>query len=351
MAPLNTARACTRLPALLLALVAAAAMVGSAGGQPETVSEARTGMVEQALAALQAATEKLEFDEDKFSKLKQTVASDERAVQRDLRAVNHPEAAGLSSAEAVVRKGQLDTQKLQSDRLHIPALEAIVEEDKQELDRAELAYEIALGRRAPPGSADAAAAGAAGGGGRERGGRSSAPSPHGGQAGDEAGSAHFDSSPWYSSRHWASCPPCSNGTPQEIADWLETTMEGMEWIQSHPGLVWLVSDRGQRWLATPQGAEWPFTQAGESFLSSEWGRIFLASQAGKDWLRSPPGLRWLREHQPWAASSLRLRNAALASLVAVCVAGLLSAHLIPVKSLPADAPRPSVTHAGPFTEM
>ena len=343
MAPQHTARAFARRPALLLALAAAAAMVGNAGGQPDTASEMRTGVVKQALAALQAATEKLELDEDKLSKLKQTVASDERAVQRDLHAVNHPEAAGLASAEAVVRKGQLDTQKLQSDRLHAPALEAIVEEDKKELDRAELAYEIAIGRRAPPphlppppASPVAAAP---------------APSPLGGQAGDEAGSAHFDSSPWYPSRHWASCPPCSNGTPQEIADWLETTMEGMEWIQSNPGQDWLVSDRGQRWLATPQGAEWPFTQAGESFLSSEWGRIFLSSQAGKDWLRSPPGLRWLREHQPWAASSLRLRNAALASLVAVCVAGLLSAHLIPVKSLPADAPRPSVTHAGPFTEM
>jgi hypothetical protein len=355
-------------PALLLALAAAAALVGGVGGQAG--GAAPTQAVAQALQALQAATEKLELDEDKLAKAQQAVARDQDAVQDDLHAVNHPAAVGLASTEAVVRQGQLDTQKLQADRPRVPVLEAIVEEDKKRLVQAELAYERAL-RNAPPPPpppppptalpppdlpaprpAPAAPSTPA---------SASSPwaqrAPHAGDgaagqgSGPEggAGGAHYDSSPYYPSRHWASCPPCSNGSPQEIADWLETTIEGAEWIESQDGLAWLLSDRGQQWLATPQGAEWPFTQAGESFLSSEWGRKFLASQAGQAWLRSPPGLRWLREHKPWAASSLRLRNAALASLLAVCVAGLLSAYLVPLKdAAPADSGSRSVAHSGPL---
>jgi len=147
----------------------------------------------------------------------------------------------------------------------------------------------------------------------------------------QSGASHYDDSVYYPSRHWASCPPCSDGTPEEIAEWLETTTEGLGWIQSQEGLNWLLSSKGQAWLLTPPGAEWPFTQAGESFFTSAWGGKFLQSDAGQTWLQSPPGKRWLREHRPWAASVLRLRNAAIATLFTVCVAGVISVYITPNK--------------------
>jgi hypothetical protein len=340
--------------ALLVAVVAAALSSGRGG-----IGVAAYGVtVLQARTALQEATEKLEFDEDKLQKARDNLALDQQNVQDDIHAINHPLAVGMVNTEGVMNKGKIDTLKLMADRPGIPIFEAIVEEDKKALVGRQLDYERALknappppapppppmplprpdtplppssrgspgqqgqqGQQGQPGSAKNGAPG------RSQG--SDQPGGQGGAGG--AGNAHFDDSPYYPSRHWSSCPPCSNGTPQEIAEWLETTPEGMQWIQSQEGLDWLMSPRGADWLVTPQGAEWPFTRPGDTFFTSDWGRKFLESQAGQSWLRTPPGLRWLREHKPWASSILRLRNAAMASLVAVLVAGLLSVYVTPKK--------------------
>ena len=297
--------------------------------------------IPQALAALQEATEKLEFDEDKLLKAQENLALDEVAVQNDLHAINHPLAVHLSTSGEVMDKGKIDTRKLEADRPTIPLLEAIVEEDKKRLLGAQLDYERALGSSPPPPPPSAPSggpgkrgpdqsqgpAGDTAGETKGEGGGGIVDSGDGAQSG--GGHSHYDDSPYYPSRHWESCPPCHNGTPQEIADWLESTIEGMSWLQSQSGLDWLVSAKGQRWLRTAPGAEWPFTQAGESFFTSDWGRKFLASPEGQAWLESPPGLRWLREHQPWAASILRVRNAAAACLLAMCLAGTLSAYSTP----------------------
>lgn len=301
--------------------------------QPAGVGIAVCGMtVPDALAALQEATEKLEFDEDKLVKAERNLALDKTAVQNDLHAINHPLAVGLSTPEQVMDKGKIDTRKLEADRPTIPVLEAIVEEDKKRLIGAQLDYERAQGgtphspSQQTRHSNEGSSSGSGGVKGEENAQKGRAVK---GGVNSGAGHSHYDDTPYYPSRHWESCPPCHNGTPQEIADWLESTIEGMAWLQSQSGLDWLLSSKGQRWLATAPGAEWPFTQAGESFFTSDWGRKFLQSQEGQTWLKTPPGQRWLREHRPWASSVLRVRNAAALCFFAVCFAGALSAYFTP----------------------
>jgi hypothetical protein len=326
-------------PVPTLAILVAVALLGVSQQPAGAGIRAAYGMtVPQALAALQEATEKLEFDEDKLLKAESNLALDKAAVQDDLHGINHPLAVGLSTAEQVMDKGKIDTRKLEADRPTVPVLEAIVEEDKKRLVGAQLDYERAQAGTpsavsASPSSSPSSpepkqtpddkgsstrSAGGVEGDGQKGGGRE-----------QSAGHSHYDDSPYYPSRHWESCPPCQDGTPQEIADWLESTIEGMAWLQSQSGLDWLLSSKGQRWLETAPGAEWPFTQAGESFFTSDWGRKFLQSQQGHVWLKTPPGQRWLREHQPWASSVLRIRNAAALSFFAVCFAGVLSAYFTP----------------------
>jgi len=316
---------------------AAAVLVAAAllSADHERGGTAVLGMsIPQALAALQEATEKLEFDEDRLLKAQKNLALDEVAVQDDLHAVNHPLAVGLSTSEEVMNKGKIDTRKLEADRPTIPLLEAIVAEDKKRLLGAQLDYERALGGSPPPSTPSAPSdpsrspseSGHRGGAGKNDEGGGNVGSGDAKPSGEQS---HYDDSPYYPSRHWESCPPCHNGTPQEIADWLESTIEGMSWLQSQAGLDWLLSAKGQRWLRTAPGAEWPFTQAGESFFTSDWGRKFLESTEGQAWLKTPPGQRWLREHQPWAASILRVRNAAAACLLAMCFAGTVGAYLTP----------------------
>jgi len=308
--------------------------------------------VAQTTAVLKKATEKLEFDEYKLQTAQTNLANDQQAVQDDIHAVNHPLAVGAVNIEGVMMKGKIDTVRLRADQPAILVMEAIVEEDKERLAGAQLDYERALTNASPTPptavpapsipltkpntsvpAAEQAGRGAQPGGAGGLGGEGGARGAGGAEVGEGAdkGKAHYDDSAYYPSRHWASCPPCSGGSPQEIAEWLETTMEGTDWLQSEAGLDWLISSKGCQWLRTPQGAEWPFTQAGESFFTSDWGRQFLQSDPGQEWLGTPPGLRWLREHKPWAASILRLRNAALACLLAMCTAGLLSAYLTPKK--------------------
>ena len=335
---------------------------------------------EEALRLLQAATQKLEFDEGKLQLARKNEARDLKALLEDIRGVAQPRSLGVSRS-ALVDKGKIDTVRLKKDRQTVPILEAIVEEDKKNLAAAQSAYAQALGRSVgSPLGARGAEDGLTNGVGRASGWKTSSNTGEHGAAGADSGAhsaatdaadgaagaagagatsaaagevgamagaagaavtgaiddvTHFGDKSWLGrgAGHYVSCPPCTRtASPQEIADWLEGTMEGTGWLQSSEGIIWLSGPAGRAWLHTPQGAEWPFTQAGEIFLTSDWGRRFLESLAGQTWLSSPPGVRWLREHQPWAASILRVRNAATACLFSMCIAGVLAAYFTPIKN-------------------
>ena len=291
------------------------------------------GTQEQAdeeLRVLQAATEKLEFDEFKLAKTRNNLKIDQINLEKDIYAINHPP-RGMDATE-VMNKGKVDTMRYVADRKEIPTLDEFVEEDKKRYLQAKSDYErfrvaataqIEQSSSSSTSTADSSSA------------ESSSISPPAAAVeaapgwGSIPGKEHYDDFSPLPKRHWTSCPPCSNGTPQEIADWLESTDEGTEWLESVQGLQWLESAKGKQWLQTEWGAEWPFTQAGEGFFTSEWGQKFLQSGPGQTWLRTPPGMRWLREHKPWASSMLRLRNAALVSLLVVGLGGLLGIYITP----------------------
>ena len=401
--PPRTVLRCGTSPCSWPLLLVAAVLAGAGSGRTGAGVAAwdfSSYSPEEALRLLQAATQKLEFDEGKLQLARKNEARDLKALLEDIRGVAQPRSLGVSRS-ALVDKGKIDTVRLKKDRQTVPILEAIVEEDKKNLAAAQSAYAQALGRSvgsplgargaedgltngvgrasgwktssntgehgaagADSGAHSAAtdavdgAAGAAGAGAPSAaGGATSAAGAAGaaadaadeasGEVGAMAGAAgdavtgaiddvtHFGDQSWLGrgAGHYVSCPPCTGtASPQEIADWLEGTMEGTEWLQSSEGIIWLSGPAGRAWLHTPQGAEWPFTQAGEIFLTSDWGRRFLESLAGQTWLSSPPGVRWLREHQPWAASILRVRNAATACLFSMCIAGVLAAYFTPIKN-------------------
>ena len=285
---------------------------------------------DEALRVLQAATEKLEFDEFKLAKTRNNLKIDQINLEKDIYAINHPP-RGMDATE-VMNKGKVDTMRYVADRKEIPTLDEFVEEDKKRYLQAKSDYErfrvaataqIEQSSSSSTSTADSSSA------------ESSSISPPAAAVeaapgwGSIPGKEHYDDFSPLPKRHWTSCPPCSNGTPQEIADWLESTDEGTEWLESVQGLQWLESAKGKQWLQTEWGAEWPFTQAGEGFFTSEWGQKFLQSGPGQTWLRTPPGMRWLREHKPWASSMLRLRNAALVSLLVVGLGGILGIYITP----------------------
>ena len=366
-------------PLLLFAAVLAGAGSGRTGAGV-AAWDFSSYSPEEALRLLQAATQKLEFDESKLQLARKNEARDLQALLEDIRGVAQPRSLGVSRS-ALVDKGKIDTVRLKKDRQTVPILEAIVEEDKKNLAAAKSAYAQALGRSVgSPLGARGAEDGLTNGVGRASGWKTSSNTGEHGAAGADSGAhsaatdavdgaagaagagatsaaagevgamagaagaavtgaiddvTHFGDKSWLGrgAGHYVSCPPCTGtASPQEIADWLEGTMEGTEWLQSSEGIIWLSGPAGRAWLHTPQGAEWPFTQAGEIFLTSEWGRRFLESSAGQTWLSSPPGVRWLREHQPWAASILRVRNAATACLFSMCIAGVLAAYFTPIKN-------------------
>jgi hypothetical protein len=288
---------------------------------------------DEALRVLQAATEKLEFDEFKLAKTRNNLKMDQINLEKDIYAINHPP-RGMDATE-VMNKGKVDTMRYVADRKEIPTLDEFVEEDKKRYLKAKSDYERfrvvsipATAQIEPSSSSSTSTADSSSA-------QSSSISPPAAAAeappglGSIPGKEHYDDFSPLPKRHWTSCPPCSNGTPQEIADWLESTDEGTEWLESVPGLDWLESAKGKQWLQTEWGAEWPFTQAGEGFFTSEWGQKFLQSGPGQTWLRTPPGMRWLREHKPWASSMLRLQNAALVSLLVVGLGGLFGIYVTP----------------------
>ena len=366
-------------PLLLFAAVLAGAGSGRTGAGV-AAWDFSSYSPEEALRLLQAATQKLEFDESKLQLARKNEARDLQALLEDIRGVAEPRSLEVSRS-ALVDKGKMDTVRLKTDRETVPILEAIVEEDKKNLAAAKSAYAQALGRSVgSPLGARGAEDGLTNGVGRASGWKTSSNTGEHGAAGADSGAhsaatdaadgaagaagagatsaaagevgamagaagaavtgaiddvTHFGDKSWLGrgAGHYVSCPPCTGtASPQEIADWLEGTMEGTEWLQSSEGIIWLSGPAGRAWLHTPQGAEWPFTQAGEIFLTSDWGRRFLESLAGQTWLSSPPGVRWLREHQPWAASILRVRNAATACLFSMCIAGVLAAYFTPIKN-------------------
>eukprot|EP00286_Rhodomonas_abbreviata_P029063 CAMPEP_0181293146 /NCGR_PEP_ID=MMETSP1101-20121128/2905_1 /TAXON_ID=46948 /ORGANISM="Rhodomonas abbreviata, Strain Caron Lab Isolate" /LENGTH=322 /DNA_ID=CAMNT_0023397705 /DNA_START=237 /DNA_END=1201 /DNA_ORIENTATION=- len=271
-------------------------------------AESKPEEIQAAFDAWKESQAQLARLEARHEMLEKVIALDQQALMDDMNKISNPPESGVPSKEEIVKKGKIDTTKLEAEQPLLLALREDVTKAKEEVKKAEEQYRN-LTLSAPPSApkptpqpkqppASAAS--------------TKKPQPKGEKDKDTAED---------NDTAWNTSEPCGGPTSMGIAIWLETTDEGLRWLESEEGVKWLESEEGRKWLESEAGKGFPFTAAGEHFFNSIWGKKFLHSPAGKAWLRTPTGKHFTGTHTPWTGSVSKLHSAAIACLVAVLVAG------------------------------